>query len=400
MLVAAQVLGTSVWFAPQATDDLAELAGSSGKAPLILATQAGFVAGTMIFALSGLADRFAASRVFALSAAMASASTAALLLASQPWHAGCLRFLTGISLAGVYPLGMKLVVSWFPDKAPQALGWLVGALVLGTASPWLLRAVTGSGGRAGAIIPWASTAALLAGLAVLVRGDGPHLKRSAGISWRGLAGAWASRQYRSALGGYLGHMVELYAFWALVPTLAARAGFSSPWAVFGVVAMGAAGCVLGGHLARWTSPLAVARFSMACSAACGLAWPWASEWPPWPAMALLALWGSTVVADSPQFSALASAACPRDGVAAATALMVSLGFAVTIPAIEAMAALESTRGPWVGWALAAGPIAGLALMGTGACERGKRPPNAIDNRVFLNSNNLNSSKASNNQRQL
>jgi MFS family permease len=362
LLVASQVLGTSVWFAPQATDDLADLTGFGTTAPLILSTQAGFVAGTMIFALSGLADRFAASRVFALSATVASASTAALLLASQPWHAVCLRFLTGISLTGVYPLGMKLVVSWFPERAPQALGWLVGALVVGTASPWLLRALTGSAGRAGVIIPGASAATLLAGFMVLACGDGPHLRRSAGFSWSGLAGAWASRTFRTALAGYLGHMVELYAFWALVPALAAQAGASSSWVVFAVMSAGGAGCVLGGHLARRTSPLFMARVFLASSAACGLAWPWASHWEPPLAIALLGFWGATVVADSPQFSAAASAACPREGVAAAMALMVSLGFAITIPSMEVAAMVQRQHGPWVGWVLAAGPLAGLALM--------------------------------------
>lgn len=362
LLVASQVLGTSVWFAPQATDDLSNLTGFSTKAPLIMATQAGFVAGTLVFALSGLADRFAASRVFAFSATLASASTALLLLASQPWHAGCLRFLTGISLAGVYPLGMKLVVSWFPEKASQALGWLVGALVVGTASPWLLRALTGSSSHAGTVIPGASAATLMAGFIVLACGDGPHLRRSSGFSWGGLSGAWASRTYRIAMAGYLGHMMELYAFWAMVPALAAQVGVFLPWAVFVVMSAGGAGCVLGGHLARRTSPLFMARVFLASSAACGLAWPWASHWEPPLAIALLGFWGATVVADSPQFSAAASAACPRDGVAAAMALMVSLGFAITIPAMEVAAMVQRQHGPWVGWVLAAGPLAGLALM--------------------------------------
>lgn len=362
LLVLSQVLGTSVWFAPAATEDLAHRLGAEGVAPFILATQAGFVVGTMAFALSGSADRFPASRIFAVSALLASLANTSLLWAATVGEAVSLRFLTGMCLAGIYPFGMKLVVSWFPERAPQALGLLVGALVLGSASPWLMRAATGTSGHASGVIPVSSAAALIAAVAVLVCGDGPHVRRTGGFSWAGIAAALSSREYRSALGGYLGHMVELYAFWALAPKLSAEAGFPGHAPTFGVIATGALGCVVGGWLARSAGPARVARWSLAASAACGLAWPWAAHGPDWLSMAVLLTWGATVVSDSPQFSAMASAASPRDGVAAAMTLMVCLGFGLTIPAIDAMTRFEAIHGPWVGWALAAGPIVGLALM--------------------------------------
>lgn len=362
LLVLAQVLGTSVWFAPQATEDLANRLGTDRMSPFILATQAGFVAGTLVFAMSGLADRFAASRIFAVSAVLAAASNGALHWAESVTQAATLRFVTGICLAGIYPFGMKLVVSWFPERAPQALGLLVGALVLGSASPWLMRAATGTSGQASAVIPACSVAALIAAVAVAACGDGPHVRRTGGFSWAGIAEALSSSKYRSALCGYLGHMAELYAFWALAPRLSAEAGFPGHAPTFGVMAMGALGCVGGGWLAGRVGPARVARWSLAASAACGLSWPWVAHGPDWFSMAVLMFWGMAVVSDSPQFSALASAASPRDGVAAAMTLMVCLGFGLTIPAINAMTRLEAIHGPWVGWALAAGPLVGLGLM--------------------------------------
>lgn len=366
LLVLAQVLGTSVWFAPVATEDLAHRLGTERMAPFIIATQAGFVIGTLVFAFSGLADRYPASRVFAASAVLAAATNALLAVAGTVSEAVFYRLMTGMCLAGIYPFGMKLVVSWFPQRAPQALGLLVGALVLGSASPWLMRAATGTAGDASAVIPASSIAALAAAMLVWACGDGPHVKRTGGFSWAGITGALSNPNYRSALGGYLGHMAELYAFWALAPRLSAEAGFPGHGPTFGVMAMGAFGCVAGGLLARSAGPGRVARWSLAASAACGLVWPWAAHGPDWLSMAVLMIWGLTVVSDSPQFSALASAASPSDGVAAAMTLMVCLGFGLTIPTIDAMTRIEATHGPWVGWALAVGPIAGLALMATGS----------------------------------
>jgi hypothetical protein len=362
LLVLAQVLGTSVWFAPVATEDLAHRLGTERMAPFIIATQAGFVIGTLVFAFSGLADRYPASRVFAASAVLAAATNALLAVAGTVSEAVFYRLFTGICLAGIYPFGIKLVVSWFPQRTPQALGLLVGALVLGSASPWLIRAATGTAGHASAVIPASSIAAFAAAMLVWACGDGPHVKRTGGFSWAGITGALSNSNYRSALGGYLGHMAELYAFWALAPRLSAEAGFPGHGPTFGVMAMGALGCVAGGLLARSAGPARVARWSLAASAACGLAWPWAAHGPDWLSMAVLMIWGLTVVSDSPQFSALASAASPSDGVAAAMTLMVCLGFGLTIPTIDAMTRIEATHGPWVGWALAVGPIAGLALM--------------------------------------
>lgn len=362
MLVLAQVLGTSVWLAPSAAaDDLRERWRTTSLTSTTLATQAGFVLGTLAFALTGLADRFPASRIFAISAVLASTTTWPLLWATSETHACLLRLATGACLAGVYPLGMKLVVSWFPDRTPQALAWLVGALVLGTASPFLLGAM-GTHDHANRVLSGACTGSILAALIILAVGDGPHLRRAPALSWNGLKTVIGNPDYRTALVGYLGHMVELYAFWGLVPALARSIGHAGSITACGVIAVGAAGCVSGGMMAHTLGASGVAQWAMAASAACGLAWPWVVAGPSWIPLSVLIIWGATVVADSPQFSAMASKACPPDAVGSGLTLQVSLGFALTMPAIGLMGWFEAHHGPWVGILLAGGPILGLLGM--------------------------------------
>ena len=142
-IVVAELFGTSLWFSGNAAS--AELASiwhlSSGEqAALLLAVQVGFIVGTLAISLTGLADRFRASRLFAASALFGALANAGFALLSPSWtFALIFRLLTGLSLAGIYPIGMKLVVGWAPEESGRALGWLVGALTVGTATPFLIR---------------------------------------------------------------------------------------------------------------------------------------------------------------------------------------------------------------------------------------------------------------------
>src|SRR5262245_16888648 len=169
LIVLAELCGTSLWFSGNnAIPELAALWGLSGpaKAWLLMSVQLGFIAGTLGLAASGLADAFRAHQVFAASAAFGAAANAGFLLLSDgPLSAVGWRFLTGLALAGVYPLGMKLVVSWAPDRAGAALGWLVGALTVGTAAPFLARAVGGD-------IYWRQAVLASSGLAAIGAGPG------------------------------------------------------------------------------------------------------------------------------------------------------------------------------------------------------------------------------------
>lgn len=372
-IVIAQLFGTSLWFSVNGVGTaLQQSAGLSGAdlGLLTMAVQAGFISGTLMIATTGLADRLLASQLFAMAAVCGALINAAFIFSLESLTlAIVLRFMTGLCLAGIYPLGMKLVVSWTPQQAGVALGWLVGMLTLGTASPHLLRGLTLS-------MPWQTPlllSSLLAGVAAVMiyrLGVGPHLPPTAtgGRPWAGLA-AFRRRDFRAAALGYFGHCWELYAFWTLTPFLVAReiSRLDTPttgiaWLSFAVIAIGMPGCVLAGRASRNLGSARVAFIALATSGALCLFYPLLGGAPPLLLLGLLLVWGFSVIADSAQFSALASASAPSDRLGAALAMMNAIGFSLTLPAIALVTSLWSTQGVMVIWWLLPGPLLGLLAM--------------------------------------
>lgn len=374
-IVMAQLFGTSLWFsANSAADDLTRAwnlaPGDLGW--LTNAVQLGFIVGTLVFALSGLADRYAASRIFAVCATAGALSNAAFawwardLASGLPW-----RFMVGLAMAGVYPLGMKLVVSWSPHRVGAALAQLVGMLTLGIALPhgvhWL-----GSGGWSWQMtMSTASALALLSAAAILWLGDGPHLPRrthdlrAAWRQWGGVLQVFRLPAFRASALGYFGHQWELYALWTLTPALIALAGLAAPgtaaasgWA-FAVIGVGALSCWMGGWWSQRAGSARVAATALLLSALCCAVFPLTGDWPVGMRVAVLLLWGAAAVMDSPHFSAMSARACPPDQVGSALALQNSIGFAITMVSIQASTVQVPDSGMYIAWLLLPGPLLGL-----------------------------------------
>ena len=372
LLALAVVGGMSTWFAgsvaaPLRAIDLALTPGEVGW--LVSAVQLGFVVGTLLIAVLNVADVVPGRRLFAVSAVGAALANAALLVApSLAWLVAS-RLLTGLCLAGVYPPAMKMAATWFRDARGLAIGVVVGALTIGKALPYLLQGNDALALDLVVLVP--SGAAVLAALLIgTVWHDGPHAFPARPFHWGLVGEVVRNAPLRRVTGGYLGHMWELYAFWAWVPgfltaAASARGEAATPHgtAAFAVVAIGALGCVGGGLLADRVGRREVARGAMMLSGTLAACSPLLFGAPAWLLLAALLLWGIAVIADSAQFSALATELAPPHAVGTALALQTSLGFLLTIASIQLVPVLAHALGwRWALMVLAVGPLVGVVVL--------------------------------------
>lgn len=370
IIVFAQFAGGSLWFAGNAVvPDLVDSLQLSGMVVgyITSAVQFGFISGTLLFAFVSLADRISPSKVF-LGCAVLGASANGLTVYAETYLLLMLtRFATGFFLAGIYPVGMKIASDWHKEGLGKALGYLVGALVLGTAFPHLIKYLS-------ADLPWriilfaTSWFATIGGV-VLYLGvpDGPYQNRKGAFKPAVLFRLFRNRDFRLAALGYFGHMWELYAFWAFVPVLLTYYIHVNPQVdlnvsliSFLVIAMGSIGCAVGGLISLKKGSQRVALVSLIVSGCCCLLAPFSGGFPLALFLGLLVVWGLFVVSDSPQFSTLVANASDRSYVATGLTIVNSIGFAITIVSIQAVNNLWAIyKDPIVFLVLLPGPLAGV-----------------------------------------
>jgi len=376
IIVIAQFCCTSLWFAgnavlPQLITDYHWPASSLGF--LTSAVQLGFISGTLIFAVLSLSDRFSPSKLFFISATFGAIfNIMGLFFADKLGLLLCFRFLVGFSLAGIYPVGMKIASDYYQKGLGKSLGYLVGALVIGTALPHLIKSMLGNE------FPWSwvfiatSGLAFLGGLVLVIFvGDGPHHQRLHHFDLKIIFDVFKNKSLKAAAFGYFGHQWELYTFWAFVPVLLTFYAslhnitiLNTSFYAFLVIGVGGLACVLAGYLSQYFGAKNTAALALLLSGLCCLLSPLFLLMASFPVfIAFLIFWGFNVVADSPLYSTLVAQNAITNNKGTSLTLVNALGFGITIISIQFVSFLQNIVPPaYLFMILALGPIFGLKAL--------------------------------------
>ena len=348
---------------------------ASALGHLTSSVQFGFISGTLTFAILTIADRFSPSKVFFICAVLGSLfNLAAIWDANNFLSLVLLRFFKGFFLAGIYPIGMKIASDYYKKGLGKSLGFLVGALALGTAFPHLLKETTGAYSWESVMI-WTSSLSVLGGvLIVTLVPDGPYRKSSPKIDLSAFFEVFQNQKFRSVAFGYFGHMWELYAFWVFIPFMLKKYSLEHPQVLFNVpvlsfiiISFGGLACVFSGFVSQKLGTKRIAFIALSLSCLCCLISPFLftsnSEGL---FVSFLIFWGMVVIADSPLLSTLVAQHAPAEIKGTALTIVNCIGFTVTIISIQFISKMtEWTDSNAIYMILAIGPILGLtALMRT------------------------------------
>lgn len=376
-IVVSQFFCTSLWFAGNAV--IKELIiqfhlSASAIGNLTSAVQFGFITGTLCYAIFTIADRFSPSVVFFISALVGAICNLGIIIENQSLVSLLsLRFLTGFFLAGVYPVGMKIASDHYYKGLGKALGFLVGALVIGTALPHLLRSITYA-------MPWklvlilTSALCLIGGsIMLIIVPNGPYRKLSERPDMKMIFKVFRNKKFRSASFGYFGHMWELYTFWAFVPVMLSTwqsvntaTNLNISALSFIIIGVGGVACIISGYLSEKYGTEKIAATALLTSGICCLISPVIFFISSKILLVLfLMFWGMAVIADSPLFSTLVAQNAPVQSKGTALTIVTCIGFSITIISIQLLNFLfKFIDARYIYIILAAGSIFGLLSMKT------------------------------------
>ena len=349
---------------------LADRADAVGN--ITSAVQVGFIIGTLVFSILTIADRFRPSWVFFFAALAAAGCNLGTLWVGDNYSAVLLlRFLTGFLLAGIYPIGIKIAADWYETGLGKALGFLLGALVLGTAFPHLLRGASWHFSWQHVVI-FTSAFAFAGGLLIVfLVPDGPYKKQGSSFHFATLKEVFRAADLKATAFGYFGHMWELYTFWAFLPVMIAYNADQHHYTfpnvslrTFFIIGIGGISCMVGGYLAQKIGSAKVAFYALLCSGFCALTSPFFITLPPWIFFGFLLVWGIAVTPDSPQFSTLTALTAPPAIKGTAVTAVICIGFAISIASIQLFNYLMSLFPHQPGFLsmLAIGPLLGLVAF--------------------------------------
>ncbi len=374
IIVISQFLCTSLWFAGNSiiTDIITDLhINTNFLAHITSAIQLGFITGTFIFAIFTISDRYSPSLVFFVSALLAGLFNLGIIINNI--HATeilLFRFLTGFFLAGIYPVGMKIASDYYKAGLGKSLGFLVGALVIGTAFPHLLKNFTTG-------FPWkyvlyaTTTLSVLGGCSILFFvPNGPYRKPGQKLKLNTFINGFRNRNFRAASFGYFGHMWELYAFWAFVPVMLIYfnnqngAVLNIPLWSFLIIASGGIACVFSGILSQYYGAKKIATISLSLSCLCCIVSPlFLLSNSVILFIIFLFIWSITVIADSPLFSTLVAQSATEESRGTSLTIVNCIGFSITVISIQLISFLSNKIDQqYIYLLLAIGPILGLIAL--------------------------------------